>query len=440
MKFTSRQSVPFPGSTPLHASRPHVLIVSEGALWPADQGYRVHGAQIARALRGSGLSVAVTSLQAPPADAPRWLREMHLDWPAATSEAASLFRRGWAGPARPLRDRIARYHGATPERLGGLVPLVRHHRPRVVLALGQRGPVMLTGIREAAGDALRLWYAADEPCYFHLSCLPREAADRWPRRLRAALMSLGLERSFAAGVDGAIGVSSLDTRLLRTLGGAPAATTIRNGVDLGTWRPAPTRAEPDSLIFWGRMDFEPNIDAVTWFAHTVWPTLRQRHPRATWRIVGKRPAPAVRELGAIPGIDVTGEVDDIRPYARRAAAVVLPMRCGGGIKNKLLEAAALARPIVASPRTIRDLTLPQPRPIAVCRSPESWADAIERIWQQPDHAAKLGQAARQWVKTHHTWSGAADRLLAFAASLMPLRARLQPVSRKPLDCGLDEAA
>ncbi|HEX7011008.1 MAG TPA: glycosyltransferase family 4 protein, partial [Phycisphaeraceae bacterium] len=157
----------------------------------------------------------------------------------------------------------------------------------------------------------------------------------------------------------------------------------------------------------------------------VWPALRADYPDATWKIVGKNPCQRVQALAQQPGIEVTGQVEDIRPWAHEAAAVVLPMRCGGGIKNKLLEAAAMGKPILASPRAVRGLEEP---PGLICRGPAQWRQAIERVWSQPDLARTMGQSARSWAQQRHTWPHAAQQLLQkiprFALRLQPVESKL----------------
>ena len=392
-----------------------VLFLSERAWWPMDQGFCLHGGQMAQALRRRGLRVAVAAMQALPPGAPPWLADLTLPWPAAQGQE-ELFLEGWSGAAGGLRRRLARYLGPPVGQMAGVIPLLRRWRPAAVVGVGVRAPLLLralAGLRaESKVPPTRLiWYAADELIHFHLSCLRHEPPAAWPQRLRRVAQDALLEWLFARGLDGAIGVSPRDAMLLRTRAGVREAVTIRNGVDLDYFTPrAPARprgsanpAPGRSIAFWGRLDFEPNVDAVCWFAQTVWPILRRRRPDAVWHIVGKNPLPRVRQLAQMPGIMVHGGVDDLRPYARAAGAVVLPMRCGGGIKNKLLEAAALARPIVASPAAVEGLAFGAGTPpLLLCATPQQWAEAVLRVWSDAALAAELSRRARVWVEESHT--------------------------------------
>src|SRR5690606_22245658 len=108
----------------------------------------------------------------------------------------------------------------------------------------------------------------------------------------------------------------------------------------------------------------------------------------------------------------------VRPIAHGAAVTILPMRCGGGIKNKLLEAAAMALPIVASPRAVRGLTFePDARPASVCGNAPQWIDMVDRLWRDHAQAERMRLAARRWVERHHTWHRAAMQLVDFLREL-----------------------
>jgi len=415
-------------------TRLDLLMVSEQPIWPLDQGFRVHGYHMATALAGLGVRIGVASMQALPDEAPQPLRAIAHRWPPAADDDLATLRRAWGRPLGSLRRKLAAHQALDMRRLAGLIALAARTRPQVVIALGQHGPILLRALH-GRPDLKRIWYAADEPVYFHLSCLrrlPRDdgllsaaALGEAGRRLRHVALYAALEHLFAANLDGAIGVSPRDTFLLKQFAGVKRAVTIRNGVDLDYFRPRaipgfdlPT---PKNVIFWGRMDFEPNVDAVSWFTREVWPALRHACRNAQFRIVGKNPSPRVRALERIGGIEVIGAVEDIRPWACRAMATVLPMRCGGGIKNKLLEAAAMGLPIVASPQAVRGLDFGdqrrRSRPLLVAHDAQQWASAVRRIWADPVDNRALRQGARGWVENFHAWPNAARRLIGFCAEL-----------------------
>ncbi|MCC7191923.1 MAG: glycosyltransferase [Phycisphaeraceae bacterium] len=425
-----------------------VLFVSESALWPQDQGCKIHGAQMALAAARLGIRVGVACMQPTPIDATPDLRRLILPWPDESAESIRQFKSNWRGPGAIMRKKIASHQGLEISRLAGVIDLVRQHRPSVVIGVGLHSVMMLRGLpstrkvrstpeistlsstdsrqekyEHRINAPQRVWYAADELVFFNLSCLRREPLRLFRFRMRTLALHTALEQFFARGLDGAIGVSPLDTLLLKEITGVKNAVTIRNGVDLNYFQPAsvpPYRhpAQPHSLSFWGRMDFEPNVDAVTWFVRSVWPSLRQRFPDATLRIAGKNPTPGVTALASVPGVSVIGEVTDIRELAFDSAVTVLPMRCGGGIKNKLLEAAAMGLPIVASPVAVRGLDFgAEFAPVIVCNKPREWFAAIAGLWSDTERAIWLGESARKWVEAHHHWNHAARQLLTWVDRL-----------------------
>src|SRR5690606_14562716 len=128
---------------------------------------------------------------------------------------------------------------------------------------------------------------------------------------------------------------------------------VENGIDTRRFDPAipfdPVGAGEGPLaVFTGQMDYRPNIDAVRWFAADILPLVRRRHPAARFAIVGRAPTSEVRALETLDGVTVTGEVPDVRPWLAAADVIVAPLLLARGVQNKLLEAMAMARPVVAS--------------------------------------------------------------------------------------------
>ena len=433
-----------------------MLFVSELPLWPLDRGFRVHGVNMAKALRSLGLRVAISTMHGPEQKMPGELEEMNLPWPPADAVDTKRFGLGWSGRLMGLRCKIAEHQALGGPAMAGLLTLVEQTRPAAVVALGQHGPMLLRGLSWAYPNLPRLWYAADEPVSFQLSMLRREKLAGLRKRARLAavfgLMQLCFNRgNVAHRLTSAIGVSPRDTRRLGRIGGCKAIT-IRNGVDTDFFCPDATNRIPRSCVFWGDLAFEPNVDAATWFAHKVWKKLVYRWPDASWTIIGRRPCKAVRDLADLPGVELIPNVTDLRPQVRASSAVVLPMRAGHGIKNKLLEAAAMGMPILASPRAISGLTFPEGRPpLLTCRTPADWTDSLNNVWHNPAQARAMGGLARQWVLEHHAWPSAAAQLAAHLQTLAPdqpiyvqsgdrLLSKLSPTTPTPHENEQREAA
>jgi len=147
----------------------------------------------------------------------------------------------------------------------------------------------------------------------------------------------------------------------------------------------------------------PNIDAVTWFANEVFPSIRQVLPGAQFLIVGSKPTAEVRKLGGLPGVLVTGRVPSVAAYLAHAQVAVAPLRIARGIQNKVLEAMAMAMPTVVSSGALTE-SAPGPASISSApRLPQEWVAACVKLVRDRDEAARLGQAARKLVLDEYTW-------------------------------------
>jgi sugar transferase (PEP-CTERM/EpsH1 system associated) len=188
---------------------------------------------------------------------------------------------------------------------------------------------------------------------------------------------------------------------------------IENGVDLDRFSPAhdfrnPYPDEAPRVVFTGAMDYWPNIDAVDWFARETLPLLRARAPAAEFAIVGANPAQAVLRLARLPGVRVTGRVPDTRPYLAHASAVVAPLRVARGIQNKVLEAMAMARPVVASPAAFEGVRAPAGTALLVADGPAATADAVADVLL--GRYPSIGPAARHAVERGYSWASSLHRL------------------------------
>ena len=190
---------------------------------------------------------------------------------------------------------------------------------------------------------------------------------------------------------------------MRTLAGVRHVDVLPNGVDGTLFTPSPVTVEPRTAVFWGRLDFGPNVQALEWFCNEVWPAVRQRVPDARFTIVGFHPTDPVRDLASREGISLQPNLPDLRDEVCRHAVVVLPFVSGGGIKNKLLEASAMARPIVCTPRACEGLRGLEAAPVRVAAGRDGMVQALIELWSDGPRAQQLGARARQWVLANHSW-------------------------------------
>jgi sugar transferase (PEP-CTERM/EpsH1 system associated) len=229
---------------------------------------------------------------------------------------------------------------------------------------------------------------------------------------REAKKLFAFERETAARAAASLFVSEAEAALFRSRTGL-AAMAVNNGVDLGFYDPAgswPTVDAPRPLVvFTGQMDYAPNVDAVRWFAAEVLPRLDD----ATFAIVGRNPAPEVQRLAG-PRILVTGAVPDVRPWLAAAGVVAAPLRIARGVQNKVLEAMAMARPVVASPAAFEGIEAEPGRDLLVADGAEAQAAAIAGLLAHPARARALGEAGRARVETAYRW----DACLAPLAGLI----------------------
>lgn len=220
---------------------------------------------------------------------------------------------------------------------------------------------------------------------------------------------LGFEQSVARDAACSFFVTDNEVALFRQLspGQSLRLAALGNGVDADFFAPHPARANPFppgelSLVFTGAMDYWPNVDAVTWFASDILPPLRERFPALRFHIVGRSPAPAVQAL-ANDAIHVTGTVPDVRPYLQHAAAVVAPLRLARGLQNKVLEAMAMARPVVAAGSCVKAISAAAQ---AGLQPADDVAGYVERLtaWLGDRAAADAaGQSARGFVVGAYSW-------------------------------------
>jgi sugar transferase (PEP-CTERM/EpsH1 system associated) len=177
-----------------------------------------------------------------------------------------------------------------------------------------------------------------------------------------------------------------------------------NGVDAEYFRPAGVPYRPDSICFVGRMDYYPNQQCVLAFCRDVLPLVRMRRPGATFAIVGAAPPRAVRNLGRLPGVTVTGSVDDVRPHLWAAAVSVAPLTIARGTQNKILEAMAMGLPTVASVEAAKGVDAEPGRHLLTASTPREYAEAVVRVLEDACERRRLSEAARARALSHHSWN------------------------------------
>ncbi|MGE4324366.1 MAG: TIGR03087 family PEP-CTERM/XrtA system glycosyltransferase [Sphingobium sp.] len=242
----------------------------------------------------------------------------------------------------------------------------------------------------------------------------------WINR-REGRVLLDFERRTARRADRCSFVSDAESALFRaaTGEGTDKVITIENGVALDYFDPAASFAPVDHgdgplLVFTGQMDYRPNVEAVDSFARQTLPAIRAVHPDARFAIVGRSPSKTVLALADLPGVVVTGGVPDVRGWLAAADVVVAPLRIARGIQNKVLEAMAMARPVIASSEAAEGIDATDGAHFLIAADPADEAVKVVALLADPDGARALGMAARARVEARYRW----------AATLAPLDALL----------------
>ncbi len=252
----------------------------------------------------------------------------------------------------------------------------------------------------------------------------RQYASRhpWPVSMlyaREARTLLRFERSVARVSAHSVFVTPEEAKLFASL--APDVdreriVAIGNGVDAGYFTPEPQRRSPfpsdeEAIVFTGAMDYWPNVDAAAWFAAEVLPRIAAARPAARFYVVGMNPAPAVRALARAGSVVVTGRVADVRPFLQHARVVVAPLRVARGIQNKVLEAMAMGRPVVASRACAGALSAVPGVELEVAGCAEEFAATTVRLLRD-SRQEQLGPAARSRVLADYSWEANLSRLEA----------------------------
>jgi len=178
---------------------------------------------------------------------------------------------------------------------------------------------------------------------------------------------------------------------------------LRNGVDLEYFTPDGRVTSGGQLVFTGMMDYYPNVQAVTYFCDEIFPLIRRKVSDATFVIVGARPTKQVLALSDRPGVTVTGQVPDVRPYLRSSAVAVAPLLLARGVQNKVLEARATGLPVVSSVPAFQGTGAPEGEGILVAKSSGDFAELVVGLLLEPAKATELGQRARSFVEQNCVW-------------------------------------
>lgn len=213
--------------------------------------------------------------------------------------------------------------------------------------------------------------------------------------------------------------SDQDARWLRRIVPGVPVSTVPNGVDAEHFRPTGLPVNPCEIVFSGIMGFPPNIVAAQYFAREIFPKILASLPVCQWSIVGGSPTPQVQAL-AEPNVRVTGFVPDLRPHLEQATVIVSPLLSGGGIKNKILEAWAMGKAVVATPLGCAGVDVLDGTNLLLARSADEFAAKTVHLLTHPEEARRIGCAARLSVTAQYCWEEKSALLEGILRSVLPV--------------------
>ena len=387
-----------------------ILYISHCMPWPPDKGDRIrafhsvrqlvehHQVHVACLARTRQEAAAVSDLAAKCAS----VRIEVLDKPRS-------MLRGFAGFALGRSLTTSFY---THPRLQAYISSVIATRPIGAVVLLSTG---MAAYEPAGIPFIADWGDVDSEKWFDYA---RMRFPRFAYRMEAARLRR-IERDCAARSERTFFTTPNELQLFQRIAPEAPAACAGNGVDTDFFNPAASFTTPASLhrrkylVFVGMLNYFPNSDGVCWFAESIYPELRRRDPDLELLLVGRNPPRTVQELDKHPGVTVVGAVDDARPYLAAARGVVVPLRIARGIQNKVLEALAMGKPVLASEEVCRTLMPELPQGITQCRSADDYACA----------AAGLPEAC---TASAHI-AGAAAARFSWAANLAPMLAELDRI-------------
>jgi glycosyltransferase involved in cell wall biosynthesis len=217
------------------------------------------------------------------------------------------------------------------------------------------------------------------------------------------------EQSAWKRVDGCLVTSERELEIVRRHAPEIAAAVVPNGVDLEYFQATDRPIEPFSAVFNGVLDYRPNVDAALYLVDQIWPLVLEGCPQAQLSLVGRTPASEKRRLRR-PGVTVTGEVADLRPYLDRAAVVAVPIRIGGGTRLKVVESLALGKAIVSSSLGCEGIAVTPGRDLLIADDPRSFAERILELFANEALRRELGRNGRALVEHEYSWDLAGEQI------------------------------
>lgn len=399
-----------------------VLFLAHRIPFPPDRGDKIRSCHILRHIAG----LAPVHVACFADDAADLSHEAEL---AALAQSHCLVRRSRALPVAGLAalatGRPVSLAAFASRALGAYVERLLATRPigAIYVFSGQMAQYIP---RSFAGRVVMDFVDVDS-AKFEAYAASAHAPQKWLYAREARLLSR-FEGAVAARVSASLLVTPEEAALFTSRLARPAEARVLalcNGIDTDFYDPATVAPDPamagqgPQISFTGQMDYPPNVAAVEMFARAVMPAIRAVHPDARFNIVGRAPVAAVRALDGVNGARVTGAVDDVRPWLAGADLVVAPLMIARGVQNKVLEAMAMACPVLATPQAATGIAARHGHEICVAEGADALAAAAIGLLADPAGAAAAGQAARAFVLARCGWQGVLTPLAGLLGIAQP---------------------
>lgn len=212
------------------------------------------------------------------------------------------------------------------------------------------------------------------------------------------------EQQYLKRADHVLAVSENDRKDFLKFMDPTKVTVVPTGVDTEFFQPSQKPEAPNSLVFTGSMDWLPNEDGISYFAHEIFPLIQRKAPDAILRIVGRKPSSRLKDLAArVANIELTGWVEDVRPYLAQSSVCIVPLRIGGGTRLKIFEAMSMAKAVVSTSIGAEGLPVIHGEHLLIADDPARFAECTLDLLRDTSRRARFGQAARKLVEKNYSW-------------------------------------
>lgn len=308
-------------------------------------------------------------------------------------------------PSAYGHKRWMRYWGINPALPDSVARTIANLQPDYIECIGQQIAPLMYHVKSLLPHTPVAWMAADDWCLYHLTHIKScTGVSSKTKELLQAIRMAAYQRYYRNCFDVVYAVAEPDAKAMRQFSRLNNVVVCPNGVDSKHFSPnLNIKTKSESASFWGRLDFTPNIQAVKTICK-LWNKITPIHPNAICDIVGPgADNQLIQLIQSTNGVNYIGEVDNIRDQVLPTQIALLPMSTGGGIKNKLLEAAAMGMAIITTNHGCSGLNFGGQQPWIVANDDNQLIQSLSNLWSHPQRINNIGMCARQWVIDNYCW-------------------------------------